>query len=63
MIDEGVQGLLYPPRDVQALTDCICKLQDPGLRREMGAAARRHVLANFSIERMVDDYQEYFGLG
>lgn len=62
MIEEGVQGLLYPPEDSAALAGCIEQLVDQPLRDSMGAAARQHVVEHFSIGRMVTDYEACFGL-
>ena len=42
VIEDGVQGLLVPPQDQDALAAALVKLiADPALRQQMGAAARR----------------------
>lgn len=42
MVDDGVDGVLVPPGDVEALTEALVRLAaDPELRRDMGRAARR----------------------
>jgi glycosyltransferase involved in cell wall biosynthesis len=44
IIDDGVDGLLVPPQDTNALASAICSLiENPGLRAELAAAARRSV--------------------
>jgi glycosyltransferase involved in cell wall biosynthesis len=44
IIDDGVDGLLVPPQDTKALASAICSLiENPGLRAELAAAARRSV--------------------
>jgi glycosyltransferase involved in cell wall biosynthesis len=51
----GRTGLIVPPRDVQALTTAIGDLlRDEGRRRDMGNAAREHVLAEFTLARVID---------
>jgi glycosyltransferase involved in cell wall biosynthesis len=50
-----VTALVVPPRDAHALAEAIRRLAaDEGLRRELGEAARRHCVENFSYERMLD---------
>lgn len=52
-------GFLYPAGDVAALVERLRPLVDsPELRQSLGAAARRQVLARFSAERMVDQYEQ-----
>jgi len=52
---DGVTGLLCPPADVDALAAAIDRLAgDPGLRRQYGEAGRARILAEFSIDRMVE---------
>ncbi len=59
----GQTGLLVPRWDDQAFADAIVKLAaDLSLRRRMGNAARTHVAANFSLERMIARYAEVFNL-
>jgi glycosyltransferase involved in cell wall biosynthesis len=54
IVDEGVSGLLVPPRDAHALADAIIKaLEDEPLRRRLGAAGFERVRERFTVERMV----------
>jgi glycosyltransferase involved in cell wall biosynthesis len=52
VIQDGVDGFVVPAGDSEALADRLHRLQkDPGLRLEMGRAARARVAAEFSPER------------
>jgi len=54
-------ALIVPPRDSSALAAAIARLaENPGLRRELGRAARRHCVENFAYERMLDRMEEVF---
>jgi glycosyltransferase involved in cell wall biosynthesis len=54
-VEDGVSGLLIPPGDVAALTQALRRLLDePVLRRQLGAAGRARILSQFSIAAMVD---------
>jgi glycosyltransferase involved in cell wall biosynthesis len=49
-----VTGLLVPTHDDRALAEAIVGLlKDPERRRQFGAAGRRRVIDEFSVERMV----------
>jgi glycosyltransferase involved in cell wall biosynthesis len=56
LIEDGVSGLIVPPADATALADSICTLlDDPGLRRRLGAAARQRVEERFSVAKVVPE--------
>lgn len=56
LIEDGVSGLLVPPRDDKALAAAIVRLlEDGGLRRAIGDSARVRARSLFSLERMVED--------
>jgi glycosyltransferase involved in cell wall biosynthesis len=52
VVTDGETGLLIPPRDSDALAGALERLLvDPGWAKEMGARARGHVEANYSLDR------------
>lgn len=60
---DGVTGLTVPPRDATRLREALERLlNDPALRTDMGRAARRRALSEFSVEGMAQKtlalYQE-----
>jgi glycosyltransferase involved in cell wall biosynthesis len=58
VIDHGVNGLLFPPSDVTALSGALHQLEgDAALRGRLGAAARRRValLSPDRVARQVED--------
>jgi len=53
-IEDGVTGLLVPPRQSGALAEALRRLvENPALRRRLGEQARRTAAEKFSAERMV----------
>lgn len=54
-VADGVSGLLVTPGDIPALTAALRRLlDDAALRQQMGAAGQVRILAEFSIDAMVD---------
>jgi len=52
-IEDGIDGLLVPPRDADALADALQRLLDDDERRErLGKAARAKAEREFTLERM-----------
>ena len=58
MVDKGINGLLYPPGDINKLTECITGMLDDVSRREMGENARRVIEKRFSSEIMAKRYAD-----
>ncbi len=65
LVTDGVDGLLVPPRDPEALAAAIRRvLTDPALARRLGCNARATVAAHFSPERAMERLEDlYSGLG
>ena len=63
VVTDGVDGLIVPPRDADALCTAIARLLDtPELARKLGLAARAKALAKFDerivIRRTLETYDE-----
>lgn len=57
VVSHGVNGLLAPPRDAQALANAIeGLLSDPSLRDRMGQAGRQIAVEKFSLGRNIGQY-------
>ncbi|HUI27116.1 MAG TPA: glycosyltransferase [Candidatus Kryptonia bacterium] len=64
LIEDGVHGLLVPPRDPAALARAIIRLlEDDALRAQLGANARARVEERFDINRNIRAYVALFGGG
>jgi glycosyltransferase involved in cell wall biosynthesis len=60
-IEDGVSGLLVPPRDPASLARAIgALLEDPQRARALGAAARRRVTERFSDTHMVRQTERFY---
>lgn len=53
IVDDGVSGLLFPPRDPHKMAEAIIKmLTDTALRKKCAANLRRKVEENFTLDKM-----------
>lgn len=58
---DGETAVIVPPQDPQALAAALARLMDdPLLRGELGAAARRFALQHCTLEAMCDAMEEVF---
>ncbi len=56
VIQDGVTGLLVPPKDPAALADAVVRLlHSSNERGRLGLAARRHVYPRFTAARLAED--------
>jgi glycosyltransferase involved in cell wall biosynthesis len=54
VVEEGVTGLLVPPRDPEAIAHAVCLLlKNPELASSLGRAGKKSVIERFSLDRMV----------
>lgn len=61
LVEHGKSGLLVPPEDPKALANALGQLAaSPGLRRDLGKAARQRVLDHFTIEREVAAHEALY---
>jgi len=58
-VKDGVNGYLVPAGDAQHMAERLAELlNDRALARQLGQAGRRLVVADWSLERMVEGYQD-----
>ena len=59
-VEDGVTGLLVPPRSPGNLLSALARLFDPQLRQRLGAGARARVELEFSLEVCVSAYDDLY---
>jgi glycosyltransferase involved in cell wall biosynthesis len=61
VVQDGVNGLLVPPRDAAALAHAMLRLvQDPALCRRMGEASRGIAVRQFSEDLIIQQYLKLY---
>ena len=61
IIDDGIDGIVIPSDDSDALTNAISDLlHDEGKRHDMGVNARMKFEKNFTLQAMVERYEELY---
>jgi glycosyltransferase involved in cell wall biosynthesis len=58
LIDHGCSGLLFPVGDTGRLVQCLRRLTDFPAAAAMGAMARRTIETRFTVETMVERYEQ-----
>jgi glycosyltransferase involved in cell wall biosynthesis len=67
VVEDGVQGIIVPPADIDALAAAIQQLYDhPEIVERMSRAARQRVVENFTWDhfrdRLLDAYETAMGM-
>lgn len=59
---DGKTGFLVSPKDPKALAQAMLRLMNlaPEVRKQMGEAARQYIEANYSLERIVDQWERLY---
>ncbi|MEN6474581.1 MAG: glycosyltransferase [Syntrophaceae bacterium] len=60
IVIEGKTGFLVPVGCVEALTEALLKCTDISTAKHMGAAARQYIEDNFSLQRMIRNYENLY---
>ena len=61
IIEDGVDGLLVDPKDVDGMVAALERLiRDEPLRRRLRDAARRKVAERFSVAHMTTSYEDIY---
>lgn len=61
IVRDGIDGLLVPPRDVEALAAAVVELlYDPVRARQLAASARERAFTLFSAEAMAQAYKKLY---
>ena len=60
-VDDGVTGLIVPPRDIDALGAALAHLRDNAVKRaQFGTAGHARAVASFGIDPMLDAMEKVF---
>lgn len=61
LVQHNKTGILAPPRDIEAISNSIITLlNDEAKAKQMGAAAKRRVAEEFSIEKMISEIEKLY---
>ncbi|UZQ83664.1 glycosyltransferase [Thermoanaerobacter sp. RKWS2] len=62
VVIDGKSGFLVPPKNSEALAQAMLKMMDlpEKLRKSMGQAGRKYIKENYSLEHVVDMWEELY---
>jgi len=61
LIRDGIDGMLIPPSDDVQLAEALTRLiEDPDLRRRLGASGRQRVQQHYNLEKSIQGLAEIF---
>lgn len=61
LVENGVTGLLVPPKNTQTLSEAMLRLaNNPILREKMGREGQRNVFERFDINQIARQYEELY---
>jgi glycosyltransferase involved in cell wall biosynthesis len=61
LVEDGVTGVIVPPRDSEALAAALRRLlADPGLRSRMGRAGKERAFRDFTEDRMARETEKLY---
>jgi glycosyltransferase involved in cell wall biosynthesis len=61
IVEDGVTGLLVPPRDTSALAQAVIRLlENPALAKRLALAGQEHVRTHFSFDRLISELDGFY---
>lgn len=62
IVQHGVTGFLIPPNDPEALAQAMLRVMElpPEERTRLGEAGRRHIVANYTLDRVVGQWEALY---
>jgi glycosyltransferase involved in cell wall biosynthesis len=61
IIENGVNGIMIPMRDPDAIADAMQRLAaDPSLRQRLGETGRRYVEENLTVEKIIPQFERIY---
>lgn len=61
LVQDGINGLLVPPRDEDAICRALLKMQgNPAMRKEMGERGHDLAQRSFSLDSMIEQYERIY---